>query len=548
MRLADPVPHNPDERSFKRWYELEMRRRIMRLRAIYSIPDPDIRSRALSEDYWHCKENPSYWIQQYGWVVAPKEGEEHLRNVPFVFWNKQAELQERIEWSLHNGKPLLVPKGRELGISWQMLHNVYHGWRFSSMFSAKLGSRKESLVDDKTLDSLFGKLRYIHDKQPDHLKERNIKDVLLNFVNNRNNSEIIGEATNPGFGRGGRKTVIVFDEFAHVPPAIAAACWTAVDTVSKSIWLPSSVNGKGNKFYELFTSLPSECIFTIDWSANPYRGDKWKEEELTKLSKEEFGQEHECSFSAIRVGRIWSYSKGAAIFSESDADWIRIKEKARSSWYHVGGWDFGSGPSHTVCLLGMLEFHSNDPIPTLWIDEELIWQAAGSDQVINDSLARVESYSKSFRCHWGDPASVQRESDQQSWATKLQAAGLPFSQLPYDFNTKEGIDRCIKIVQKMLDLGKIKIHERCRGLIGAIDSWRYDIPDGVPLDLVSKAWIAPRKDVHSHPGNALMYLAGAVYTYMTRREQRPLKGLASASIGISGAAPLINTLRSARDV
>ena len=125
------------------------------------------------------------------------------------------------------GKTALVNKARELGVSWTCMLLCQHAFMFENRFSAKVGSRKEEFVDSASEDSLYGKLRSNYRKQPKHLQGAS-KEKYLHLRNKATDSEIIGEATNPGFGRGGRKTILVLDEFAHVHPQLQVAIWLAI--------------------------------------------------------------------------------------------------------------------------------------------------------------------------------------------------------------------------------------------------------------------------------------------------------------------------------
>lgn len=547
VNLSVPYKHNPAVRSFYEWHDLELRRRIKRLRTMYGIEDPSIKKKALEADYWACKNDPVYWMENYAWVVNPKDGDEKKREIPLVLFDRQLELVRAMQESIDNQHPLLIAKGRELGISWIALLMCYWGWRFNSGFSAKLGSRKETFVDDGTIDSLFGKIRFTKEKQPYHLTEKNVKDNNLKLVNVRNKSEIVGEATNPGFGRGGRKTVVVLDEYAHVPTAVAASTWTSLNTVSKTIWPLSSVNGRGNKFYELYENLPSEHVFEIDWTANPYRDQAWKENELKSISQEEFEQEHEISFAAVKSGRIFKFNRDVLIYDEYDDRWVPKKERGRNIWQHISGWDFGSGASLTCCLMSVLEWVEGSAFPIIWLDDELVWKSAEWGVVAEDRKDRMQNYGSHFKLDVGDPASKNRESNQSSWAMNLASARIPFMTLPADYNTQKGIDDNIKIVQWFINSDKLRIHKRCETTLQSLESWRYDIPDGVPAEMVSKIWISPRKDGYSHTMNALMYLCGFVSRSMRRGNKEDLSKLSKNS-RFSGVQQLRSISRTARNV
>lgn len=60
-----------------------------------------------------------------------------------------------------------------------------------------------------------------------------------------------------------------------------------------------------------------------------------------------------------------------------------------------------------------------------------------------------------------------------------------------------------------MDDGRIRIHKRCRYLWECLKGWTYDVPQGVDMDFISRAYIGPKKDNLSHGGDAFRYLAVA---------------------------------------
>lgn len=528
MNVTTPIRHDPEKRSYEQWWAAETRRRAIRLRRLVQLP-PDQKIEVEAADFWACHDNCQYWIEQYGWMINPKAPEEELREVPVVLFDRQVEFLNMLLGSIHGQSPrgidesypVVANKGRELGISWICILVCYWLWRFYKLTSSKLLSRKESLVDDGTVDSLFGKLRYTHSRQPQHLRERNVGDTFLKWRNPRLQTEIIGEATNPGAGRGGRKTIVLFDEFAHVQPKVASAAYKSCQSVSKAIWMPSTPNGSANRFAQLIRELPEECVCELDWTVNPYRAamedPDWKKVMLLTMSESDFAQEYECSLTATTGGTVWSCTKDAVSYSESDPEWERRREN-RHKWWHVGGWDFGSGPSSTVCLFAVIERNERgDGVPTIWLDDELLWRRVDAQTIAEDSHSKMRNYSRTHYQHWGDPAGVQKDAEQMSWEMRLSAYGLRIQCLPGYFNTTEGLDWSRRMVQWFLDSGKLRIHERCRATWEAVEEWRWDIPEGIPMEFYSKENIQPRKDDRSHPANALQYLVGAVAFYFHRQ-------------------------------
>lgn len=540
--MSKPVRHNPAVRNFDQWWDAETRRRAKRLKAIYTIEDKDVYNALVKLDSEQCKNSYVYWVSNYGWVTNPKHPVPARRQIPFVLWPDQYKIAKKAIASMQGEDKTvyLINKTREGGVSWIIVSVYYWMWRFHSNFLAKMGSRKQDLVDDKTIDSLFGKMRYLHKRQPSHLRERKVKDILLNVSNLRNGSEIIGESTNKGFGRGGRRTSILIDEYAHVPREIAFQCWAAIESVATSVILPSSPNGPGNKFYDLYCSLPSEWVDEYDWTINPYRDEDWKKNILLSLTLEEFNEEYECSFDVRRGGKVFQFDKDTHVYTEESFEWNQAKEIARTAWQFVAGWDFGTGPSNTSCLLGLVNYVDGDNIPDLYIDDELVFNRVASGKIAAEVFNRQLQYGSS-KIHYGDPAAVHKESDQSSWENNLRDAGINFYPLHQWYNTVEGITHLIQIVQWMIDSGKLKIHARCRILIESINNWMWNVPDGIPIEHANKNMILPRKDYYSHQCNALMYLCGAVHDLMRRREH--VERQAQKSLERSSLSSVMKTAR-----
>jgi hypothetical protein len=510
LSIHDPTPHDPEAASLNEWWRVEVTRRLKRLHRFTSIRDPELRDEALAADAAKCARDPVYWISQYGWLLDPREEDPVKREVPFVPWDGQVELIDWLLQKVQDGGVGLVNKGRELGISWTCLYLCYWKWRFEDRFGAKLGSRKEELVDDSTQDSLFGKLRYIHSKQPAHLRETYVKDQFRHLTNARNHSELVGEATNLGFARGGRKTVALVDEFAHIHPNFQSFIFTSLESVARTTWLVSTPNTQGDRFYQLFLDLPRDSVFEIYWQANPYKNEVWRQSKLLAMRPEEFAREHDGQFIAPSIGKIWFPKRELVAYNEETPEWAEKSAHARSAWQAFGGWDFGSGASLLCSMFALLDWGPQRGDPVLWIDNELSWKSTSWRTAGQDAIQMQAGYGWGRPVHYGDPAGIQRESDQGSWETHLQSAGVPLTCLGPWFNSREGIEWMIRQVQVMMDDGRLRVHERCSYLWSCLDNWRRDAPEGIDPETLNKVYVSPRKDQFSHGANALMYLVGGV--------------------------------------
>ncbi len=513
IEIYAPIPR-ADFDDHVSWWDAEVDRRTTRLDQIQSIPDEIERAAILTTDYEMCRRDPIYWIEQYGWLINPKEDDPTTREIPFHLWPRQRDLVEFLLGCRRAGKTGLVNKARELGVSWTCMLLCQHALLFESRFSAKVGSRKEEFVDSQSEDSLFGKLRSNYRMLPAHLKA-SIKQKYMAIRNTDSMSEIIGEATNAGFSRGGRKTIMLLDEFAHVHPQLQVAIWMAIQTVARSIWVVSTPNGKGDKFFDLYENLPEGQVFEMNWRADPGKPHDFREQTIRpvgELTEGEFGQEHDCSFTATTIGKIWVVRKPAVEYNDDHNTKAWFSPEKRRTAIVTGGWDFGSGASLLCCIFFLIQELKDGRI-RLWIDNELVWQQTAWYTAAADVQQMHLDYGYT-KLHFGDPAGTQKESDQTSWESKLQGGGVPLICLDKWYNTRDGIEWAIKTAQRMFDDGLIMVHQRCSYAWECLDNWRRDAPEGLSLDWLSRTYIGPRKDVYSHGGNAIMYgIAGTIVAY-----------------------------------
>ena len=472
---------------------------------------------------WHlCAGDVLHWLGTWCWLEDPKAKDVEWRALPLVLWPEQVRLVEFLLAGIDEQRDRNVNKAREIGVSWLCSLVCLHRWSFERGFKAKFGSRKQSYVDDRTSDSLFGKLRFAMDRLPDfllpvvfrvgHEKARGAFDSTLRLMNPEMGSEIIGESSNPNFGRGGRRAVILIDEDAHVDTSIQDSMHVALETVAASKWRVSTPNGRGNRFHadyavakEMHNSGDDAAWsnwLELDWHTNPTRDEQWHDSLLKehggKLTWDEREQEHNCSFAGVSGIRIFKVDASAVGYVDAD-----LPPLARETFYHVCAADFGSGPSLTCFYWLLLNWDLGDgELPMVWVDCELVRQRTSAYEVAHDVVELGKQYG-GYSWYTGDPTGKNTESDQESWESRLRQGGVPISLLPDVYNTADYTTHVLREAQLMMDSGLLKIHAtRCPFLLETVETWQWDTPRGVPIDLVNRDTIRPKKDAWSHAGDA----------------------------------------------
>lgn len=224
-----------------------LRRRFLESTASDVQAQADFRS-AFSEDF-------GLWLKLTGWTYRVKQtdlltGREvptAKSNHPFVLWPCQERAASEVLSAVEEGRDVVIRKSRDMGASWLMAAIGVWGWLFKG-WQGLLVSRVEDGVDKPSdPDSLFWKLDYLIESQPSWLlpapSGRLVKrgtDCRQHMMirNPESGATITGQASTAHVGRGGRRTFVMFDEFAAMDDAEAAwrsaadctACRIAVST------------------------------------------------------------------------------------------------------------------------------------------------------------------------------------------------------------------------------------------------------------------------------------------------------------------------------
>lgn len=197
-----------------------------------------------------CRESVLFWFKTFAWTYVIKQAERDgaerappSPHQPFITWPAQDDAILDIESAITGGYPLLIDKSRDQGATWLILAIMKRRWSLLSDQNFLLLSRTEDLVDGPgkkmafeprgNPDTLFWKLDYLGKYLPEWMRPP-AHDVRRSFKHLERlgaRCTFDGEATTSHSGQGGRRTAIMFDEFARVPNGhdmmVAAAATSA---------------------------------------------------------------------------------------------------------------------------------------------------------------------------------------------------------------------------------------------------------------------------------------------------------------------------------
>lgn len=249
----------------------------------------------LIKELQQCMRSFEYWCNRYVYTFDPRRRPSAVR---FILYSYQVEAAQRIIDAIRRGEDLLIEKSRDMGASWLLVAVLTWMFLFDESFHGHLGSRKEDLVDDRGPDSLLGKADYIMERVPPWMlqgynPQKHRKQLRVEHP--ATGSLITGESANPGFGRGPRKNVVVFDEFAFTESD--EQIWTGIQDTSPCHIVISTPCGEVNKFARLRHSGKID-VLTFHWTQHPYKDTAWYEDACSRRTVQEIAQELNIDYRA----------------------------------------------------------------------------------------------------------------------------------------------------------------------------------------------------------------------------------------------------------
>ena len=271
-----------------------------------------------------CRQDIRFFFNAFAWTYDPR-----LQNpvIPFILYPKQEILVAWLDKLLarsRTGEKVngVIDKPRDVGATFTVMTWILHHFLFDD-FSARVGSRKEDYVDKKgEPDTLFYKLDFNMDRMPLWLlPEGWSPDCRTSMLlkNPTTPNSVSGESANPNFGRGGRKSISVFDE--HGFWEWARSSWESAGE-STNFRLAMSTppeTGRDSHFYKLLTGQHGRIEkFEFDWKDVPTRDNQWLLNQRATKSEEELAREVMKSYEGTTEGKVYAVDFRFAKLSNID--------------------------------------------------------------------------------------------------------------------------------------------------------------------------------------------------------------------------------------
>lgn len=259
-----------------------------------------------------CRLDDEFFFDVFCWTFDPRLPDPVI---PFILYPKQRKLIAWLNSLLErsrNGEKVngLIDKPRDVGATFTVMTWVLKHFIFDE-FSARVGSRKEDYVDKKgEQDTLFFKFDFNIQRVPKWLLPEGWNSdqrTSMLLKNPQNSNNISGESANPNFGRGGRKTLSVFDE--HAFWEYARSSWESAGE-STNFRLSMSTppeTGRDSHFYKLLTGTMGRIEkFEFDWTDVPSRDQQWMQTQRETKSEEELAREILKSYEGTLEGKAYA--------------------------------------------------------------------------------------------------------------------------------------------------------------------------------------------------------------------------------------------------
>lgn len=253
----------------------------------------------------HYREHIADFINDWGMTFDPRVAALKRNPImPFVLFPKQRAFIDWMFDAWRNSTGGTCVKSRDAGISWLCMGFAVALCTLYDDVTVGFGSEKEDKVDRTgDPDCLFYKGRKFIEYLPPEFQggyDEKSCSAHMRLWFPDTGSSITGEA-GLNIGRGGRKSIYLVDEAAHVPNP-KAIDESLVATTECRIDV-SSVNGTANSFYERAHNgdVPR---FDFDFKDDPRKDAEWERKKRATTDPAVFAKEYERNWAASIEGVV----------------------------------------------------------------------------------------------------------------------------------------------------------------------------------------------------------------------------------------------------
>jgi hypothetical protein len=289
-------------------------------------------------DWTRYRRDVVAWIDECCWTYDPRFGPDGkvIGYVPFRLFDFQRDYVLWLEDRYREHADAFTEKSRDMGVTWCAIAWLVWHWLFDDDFQALLGSYTERWTDNFLHDSLFGKATELIDHLPDWQRRRARWDrghpesrKHLAIVNRSNGNTFVGQTANKDFGRGGRYSTILIDEFSKWAFAEQVLQATADASPFRCfVATPEGMNSSGRLRH---ASPPRVKVMTLHWRLHPNKDEAWYAAECARRTPEDVAQELDISYERSVYGLVLPEWQNVP---SGDFPFVR-------GWPLYVSWDFG---------------------------------------------------------------------------------------------------------------------------------------------------------------------------------------------------------------
>jgi len=303
-----------------------------------------------------CKENIIHFAENHFWIVNLDRGKMKI---------ELYKAQKKALKALADNRFVCVLASRQCGKT--TITTIYALWN-----TCFFDDQRVIIVANKenTAINIFKRIRMAYEMLPNYLKP-GVKEYGKTGVTFANGSSIGISTTTSTAARGDTASILCIDEAAFIDPHFMDEFWKSVIPIVSSgkktkIFMVSTPNGSGNKFYEIYSGAEKETngwhAERIDWWDVPGRGEKWRKQMVAALGSDEaFQQEFGNTFldagnSAVGASVIERFkeNKKPAIHTSNEGAYKVFEVPDINKLYAIGV-DVGEGIGRAASVAQVMD-------------------------------------------------------------------------------------------------------------------------------------------------------------------------------------------------